>query len=240
MSRISSQSADRQSRQQLLAWSLCILALGLLAWRSTAIFTHPPQTSSTHPLSTLVETIVGPGNAQISETGNGELLILLNGPVGVIDPATAARLNDIVQTISKNGVAPVLKQFPFAQSTSLIPTRAELTELSVLGLLAGLGLCFAFMAKPASEREAVADQMPPQRAPQSTMLPPDLSAFSEFLDDAPAPPPFDTGPQGVPAKLLPAQAGPRSLVDAQRFAQANPDVTANVIKNWIRARGFEK
>ena len=38
----------------------------------------------------------------------------------------------------------------------------------------------------------------------------------------------------------PEDAGPRSLVDAQRFARANPDVTAKVIENWIRARGFKK
>ncbi|MEO9970302.1 MAG: hypothetical protein ABJG15_10875 [Hyphomonadaceae bacterium] len=240
MSRIPSPSEKTHSRQQVLALGLCILALGLMVWRSVAIFTDQPHTPSTHPLAVLVETVVGTGNAQISETANGELLILLNGPVGAVDPAIAARLNDIVQTISSSGGAPVVRQFPFAQSPRTAPTTAELTELSALALLSMLGICVAFLAKPAAVSDVSSDQQARQKMPRPANAPTSMAALSEYLGDASDAPPFDTGPQPVTIAPAPESAGPRSLVDAQRFARANPDVTAKVIENWIRARGFKK
>ena len=200
-----------------------MLAFGLLIWRCADIFSDPPANPGPHPLSEIVSAIAGPGNAQISETASGELLILLNGPVGAIDPAMASQLTGIVQTISATGTPPILQQFPFAQPTGFHPTNAELAELSALGLLAMLAFFLGIGGHPdhAAER------------PQSNTVP------ASILAQTP-PPPFDGAPVLTPIEGEPVKADPRALADAQSFAKANPDVTAKVIKRWIRARGFNE
>lgn len=235
MSRMPNPSANENSRRQLLVWSLCVLTIGLLAWRCVTIFTSPPTPLSSHPLSEVVSTIVGSGNAQISETASGDLLVLLNGPVGPVEPLIAQQLTDILQAISPTGSAPVLKQFHFAESTGFTPTDAELVELSVFGLLASLAISLAFATgrtpQIPDQGSLVSDQAHP---------PPTMSSLATFFEDAPQAPPFDTGPQPASVHLVRSEPGPHSLVDAQRFAESNPDVTAKVIEHWIRARGFEE
>jgi len=230
VSQMQTSSAIKSSPQQVLVWSLCALALGLLGWRGLAIFTNPPAAPSPHPLSAMVETVVGPGNARISATASGELLILLNGPVGAIDPATAMRLTEIASAISATGSAPLIKQFPFAREAVSAPTQTELAELSILGLIAGLAFYCALAMRSAA---AFADRTP-KPISGSMQMP------SAFLGATAAPPPFDNGPHIAPANLMPGQANEKSLADAQRFAQDNPEVTAQVIEHWIRARGFEE
>lgn len=233
MSRMPNQSATKSIAQPWLMWILCVLALGLLGWRCMAIFSSPTDTSNQHPISELVAAIVGPGNAQISETASGDILILLNGPEGMVDRMIAARLTDITQTISATGAGPILKQFPFAEQAGFNPTPAELAELAALGLVSLLSLFLAFNAR--TLQSGTADDM--------------LSLFesaARLRSDAthPAnlatspPPPFDTAPVLTPIASTPSEAGPRSLANAQSFAKANPDVTAKVIERWIRARGF--
>lgn|GEM_PF-2235337 len=233
MSLMPNQSATKSSSQPWLVWSLCVLALGLLGWRCIAIFSTPLETQNPHPLSEIISSIVGPGNAQISETASGDVLIVLNGPEGVIEPVIAARLTDITQTISTTGTAPILKQFPFAEQTGFNPTPADLAELSALGLLATLALFLAFHARPlqAEVREAT-----PSILETAARLRSDI-ARSAMLDEV-APPPFDTAPVLTPIDAQATKAGPRALANAQSFAEANPDVTAKVIERWIRARGF--
>lgn len=236
MSHISGQARRNSPLQPLLMWGLCALAFGLLAWRCLSIYSAPLTLDSQHPLSELVAAIVGPGNAQISETANGNLLILLNGPAGAIDPVVATQLTDIVQAASIHETGPVLKQFPFATKAGFNPTETELTELAGLGLLASLALMLAFASRSqASAMPAPDHAHTPAKLPQSYM-----SEFADIFSDASSPPPFDVGPQLAPVELMDAEASPHALADAQRFAQANPDVTAKVIETWIRARGFKK
>ena len=234
MSRMPNQSATKSSTQPWLVWSLCVLALGLLGWRCVAIFSSPTDASSQHPLSEIVVAIVGPGNSQISETASGDVLILLNGPEGMVDRAIAARLTDITQTISATGAAPILKQFPFAEPAGFNPTPAELAELSVLGLLSLLGLFLAFGMR--ATRSDAEDDMSSlfeaaARSRREAAYPPGTLATAP-------PPPFDTAPSLTPIDGTATEAGPRSLANAQSFAKDNPDVTAKVIERWIRARGF--
>ena len=224
MSRMPDQSALKSSNP-LLVWSLCVLALGLLGWRCVAIFSSAPEPVTDHPLAEIVSVVVGAGNAQISETASGDLLILLNGPSGAIDPGVEARLTEITKTIGGTPNAPILKQFPFAEQ-AFAPTQAELAEVSVLGLLTSLAFFLAFaMRGGQSAVPEVSDWHDLEAAPPL---------------DSPPPPPFDSAPVLTKIDGQLGQPDPRTLADAQSFARANPDVTAKVIERWIRARGFHE
>ena len=226
MSRLPDPSEIR-SASPVLVWALCVLALGLLGWRCVAIFSSAPEPVADHPLAEIVSVVVGAGNAQISETASGDLLILLNGPSGAIDPSVEARLTEITKTIGGTPNAPILKQFPFAEQ-AFAPTQAELAEVSVLGLLASLAFFLAFAMR--GGQSAVPEV--------SDYVRHDLDAAPPF--DSPPPPPFDSAPVLTKIDGQPSQPDPRTLADAQSFARANPDVTAKVIERWIRARGFHE
>ncbi len=224
--------------QPWLVWNICIIALGLLAWRCVAIFATPPESLNPHPLSEIVATITGPGNAKISETASGELLILLNGADGAIDPAMAAQLTDITQAISASGAAPILKQLPFAEPTGFNLTNTEFAELAALGLLAGLAfyLALSSRAHQAMSYRAMSGDVSDATLQAVGQLRSDLT-IANVLANTP-PPPFDGSPVLTPIEGEAGKTAPRPLADAQSFAKDNPDITAKVIERWIRARGF--
>ena len=234
MSHLTAPSRRKSPLQPVLMWGFCALAFGLLALRCFSIYTAPPAVDNQHPLSKFVTAIVGQGNALIDETATGDLLILLNGPTGAIDPAIAAQLTELVQTTSGNETGPVLKQLPFAKSAGFNPTETELAELAGLGLLAGLALLLAFASRSHTD-PAMND--PRAHAGQSAS---DMTGFPDVSSDTLSPPPFDVGPQLAPVEMTEPDPRPHALADAQSFAQANPEVTAKVIETWIRARGFKQ
>lgn len=203
-----------------LALAVFVLALGLFSWRAVVIFTIPASAPAPTGLSSLVETVTGPGLARIARSENGAVIILIDGPEGTLSTADTARLRDLVSVLYPASAPAIIKQYPFAPGTPKRPDTAALAELSALAILLGLSGWFA-LTVAGSKRKSV---------PMLTNAPqPETSALVQRPASIAQPAPS--------SKSAPEQAAHSALEQAGAIARENPKITAKIIANWLHQKG---
>lgn len=187
---------------------LLAMSIGLFAARGIDIYTTPASSAANQTdLSSVVESLVGAGHVRISDTGNGDIIVLLNGPENEIDDALSNRITKLIKAAEPNR-AITLEQFPFAEGTTPTPSMVDTAELIALAIFAGLTAWLGLtslrqstttesMSEPSQHH--VPRQMPIERPPQ-----PPLRA---------------------------------NIDEAANLARRKPAHAAAVIREWLHERG---
>lgn len=149
-----------------LALAAFVIALGILAWRGSALLTSDnPLPATATPievsLMNIIEPVAGPGNARISvntsATGGRTVLVLLDAEAG----AQASTIESLVTAAARLDVMAgdlfVMQQAVFAKGAPGRPDAAAYGELSFLALLTGLLGWLAFVPRDEMVFETVED-----------------------------------------------------------------------------------
>lgn len=191
-----------------------VLAAGLFALRAYDVLgsgkTEPVGGVLEQELTYLLEPITGPGKVRVSVTGSSpkSVLVMIDG-----DFATDLRpLRTRIETVLTAAMAfnperdtLSLTKFPFARGVGASLTPMQIAELTGLALLSALLLALG-----------LAPQRPRQTAPRD-------------MD-----PPLRTVAPKPPARLVaPAQVDRHDQHDANALAEAKPNETAQVVRNWM-------
>lgn len=205
---------------RVLALAAFVIALGLLAWRGSAVLTsdYPLPATATRleaSLMNLIEPVAGPGNARISVStspaGGRTVLVLLDAAAN----AQASTIENLVIAAARLDVSAgdlfMMQQATFATGAPGRPDAAAFGELSLLALLAGLLGWLAFVAR---------DDM-----------------VFETVEEAPLRPLASTPDHTSPAPRL--ERAPRSRVpagDAAALARKDPARAADILRAWMNNR----
>lgn len=205
---------DRSPTTRLIILAAFILAAGLFALRAYDNFagakSDPVGSSLERELTYLLEPITGPNKVRVSVTGGTpkSVLVMIDGEVGTDLRPLRTRIESIL--IAAMGFEAEqdtlsLSQFPFARGVGEALTPMQVAELSGLGLLTIL-LLMAGLAPSRLRTE-----------PQQQSDPYPLSP-----------------PAHASARLAPPARGPRAdLSEAAALAEAKPNETAHVVRNWM-------
>ena len=192
-----------------VALAACVVALGLLAWRGSAVLTRAP--ASPGPLSqteasllSVAEALAGQGHVRVSVTRQSgkaqQVLVLLDENAPVED----AVLSGVVASAAGTGTVD-LQRVAFAPGISGAPKPSDWAELSLLALLAGLAGWLGFRAPGAEAQsapvEVMRETLPVRRMPQA--------------DEAPKP------------------AAPARNDEAADLARRDPARAAAVVRGWM-------
>ena len=165
-----------------LAMAAFVIALGLLAWRGSALLTvdHALPASATPleaSLMNLIDPVAGAGNARISvattAAGGRTVLVLLDAA----EAAKASTIESLVTTAARLDVAAgdllVIQTAPFARGAPGRPDSQAYGELALLALLAGLAGWLGFAPRTDSEVPGTTVQQPkaPMVAPVRPLAP---------------------------------------------------------------------
>jgi len=190
-----------------LAFAVFALAIGLLGWRGIAIFTAPAAPAPSSAFERIAETVTGPHQVRVEQGETGTLIILIDGPVGALSKADAEKLRSLAGALYPSAPPAIINQYPFASGTLTRPSNGALGELAALGVLVLLS-GWLVLTRITQDRASV--QIPektPSIAPETTL----------------------------PAKTLKPLHEPVSPVDkAAQLAQKEPEVTAAIIRKWLR------
>lgn len=192
-----------------VALAACVVALGLLAWRGSAVLTRAP--ASPGPLSqteasllSVAETLAGQGHVRVSVTRQSgkaqQVLVLLDEKAPVDD----ALLSGVVASAAGTGTVD-LKRVAFAPGISGAPQPSDWAELSLLALLAGLAGWLGFSA-PRREEQSAPVELVRETLPVRRMQTP---------DEAPKP------------------AAPARNDEAADLARRDPARAASVVRGWM-------
>ena len=191
-----------------------VLAAGLFALRAydtlTAAKTEPVGSALERELTYLLEPITGPNKVRVSVTGGTpkSVLVMIDGEVATDLRPLRTRIESIL--IASMGFEAdqdtlSLSQFPFARGVGEALTPLQIAELTGLGLLSMLLLIAGL-------------------APSRTRAEP-----QQLTDPYPLSPPAHAS-----ARLAPPAQTPRSdLSEAAALAEAKPNETAHVVRNWM-------
>ena len=202
-----------------LALAAFVIALGLLAWRGSALLTSDnPLPATATPLEAslmnIIEPIAGPGNARISvntsATGGRTVLVLLDADAGdqastIESLVTAAARLDVM-----TGDLLVMQQAAFAKGAPGRPDAAAYGELAFLALLAGLLGWLAFVPREEMVFESI------EEAPLRTLAP----ATERALASTPIHPVRTVQPTS----------------DAAELARKDPARAADILRGWMTNR----
>lgn len=191
-----------------------VLAAGLFALRAYDVLgsgkIEPVGGVLEQELTYLLEPITGPGKVRVSVTGSSpkSVLVMIDG-----DFATDLRpLRTRIETVLTAAMAfnperdtLSLTKFPFARGVGVSLTPMQIAELTGLALLSALLLALGLA--PQRVRQTVPREMDP---PLRTVVP-------------------------KPAARLaaPAQVDRHDQHDANALAEAKPNETAQVVRNWM-------
>ena len=211
-------SSSRGATPPTRAFALvaCVVALGLLAWRGSAVFARAPAapgplSQSEASLLSVAEAIAGQGHVRVSvarQPGQGrQVLVLLDEQVEAAD-ATLIRVVSLAAGLDESkGEAVDLQRVAFAPGVSGGPQPGDWAELSLLAFLAGITGWLGLTAPRRDEApvEVIRETLPPRMA-------------------------------GAPAEplspVLPARNG-----DAADLARRDPARAADVVRSWMGKTG---
>lgn len=204
-----------------LALAAFVIALGLLAWRGSALLTSDNALPATATpleasLMNVIEPVAGPGNARISvnttASGGRTVLVLLDTAAG----AQASTIENLVTAAARLDVAAgdlfVMQQVAFAKGAPGRPDAAAFGELSFLALLAGLLGWLAFVPREDIVFETV------EEAPLRTLSP------TPDRDRPLVPTPVRTARPPLPTS------------DAAELARKDPARAAEILRGWMNNR----
>ena len=202
-----------------LALAAFVIALGLLAWRGSALLTSDnPLPATATPLEAslmnIVEPVAGPGNARISvnmsANGGRTVLVLLDTGAG----AQASTIESLVTAAARLDVMAgdlfVMQQAAFAKGAPGRPDTAAYAEMSFLALLAGLLGWLAFVPRADMVFETV------EEAPLRTTAPSPERTLA-------------------PTPIHPVRTAPPSS-DAAELARTDPARAADILRGWMTNR----
>ncbi|MEM9180312.1 MAG: hypothetical protein AAGA89_11395 [Pseudomonadota bacterium] len=205
---------DRSPTTRLMVLAAFVLAAGLFALRAYDVLgsgkTEPVGGVLEQELTYLLEPITGPDKVRVSVTGSSpkSVLVMIDG-----DFATDLRpLRTRIETVLTAAMAfnperdtLSLTKFPFARGVGASLTPLQIAELTGLALLSALLLALG---------------LAPQRLRQT--VPREMD------------PPLRTVAPKPPARLAaPAQVDRHDQHDANALAEAKPNETAQVVRNWM-------
>lgn len=192
----------------MAALGLFVLALGLLGWRSVAVFTAPAAPVTASPFATLIETVTGPGTVRIAAGETGQMLVLIDGPEGALSNANLSQIRQMASALYPDAPTPSIRQYPFADGLAARPSTAELGELGALALLTVIAGWFALTAASLRVTPSQMDRTLP-------------SSPRERRDALLA----------QPSALSTADAG--EVDAAMALAAKDPRAAAAIIKTWL-------
>ena len=202
-----------------LALAAFVIALGLLAWRGSALLTSDnPLPATATPLEAslmnIIEPVAGPGNARISVNtsvnGGRTILVLLDASAG----GQASTIESLVTAAARLDVMAgdlfVMQQAAFAKGAPGRPDAAAYAEMSFLALLAGLLGWLTFLPRAEMVFETV------EEAPLRTTAPTPERTLT-------------------PMPIRPARTALPSS-DAAELARKDPARAADILRAWMTNR----
>ncbi len=207
-------ATDRTPTTRILTLAAIIIAAGVLSIRAFDLFgsiqSEPVGNSTERELTYLLEPIAGEGEVRVTISGREtkSILIMLNGEVGTDLRAKRLQIENVL--IASIGYVPekdtlTLTQFPFARGIGGTLTPLQMAEFTSLGLLCILLIGSLVIPVRSKPLEHAAPALP---RPEPTLRRTDRSE--------------------TPRKALPS-----SLQTASTLAEAQPDKTANLVRDWM-------
>ncbi|MBU2606479.1 MAG: hypothetical protein KKC43_11390 [Alphaproteobacteria bacterium] len=202
-----------------LALVAFVIALGLLAWRGSALLTSDnPLPATATPLEAslmnIIEPVAGPGNARISvntsATGGRTVLVLLDIGASAQAPTIESLVTAAARLDIMAGDLFVMQQAAFAKGAPGRPDAVAYGELSFLALLAGLLGWLSFVPRAEMVFETIED------AP--------LHALSSASERKLAPTPIHPVRSALPTS------------DAAELARKDPARAADILRGWMSNR----
>ena len=211
--------APNHSLRLILAFSILIIAAGLLGWRSISIFAAPANiNNSSSDIATLLETVTGPDTVRIGKTDTNGFLILINRTPGQLAPEDEAQITRLMTTLYPEAPLPVIEHYVFAAGAADIPATSELAELAALGLVSLFALMVVLFdirmpaLRPADLNEP---SVPEQSAPSVTIQ--NKAAYTT--------PGIRSGEQN-------RSASPE-LEKVTGIIEQDPQAAASILKSWL-------
>lgn len=205
---------DKPSTMRFMALAAFILAAGLLTLRAYDTFgtvkSEPMGGALEQELTYLLEPITGTDKVRVSVTGSSpkNVLVMVDGAITSDLRPLRTRIETILiaaMAFDRERDTLTLSQFPFARGVGASLTPMQIAELTGLGVLTLL----LFMVSASNTRRAVSV------TPQIESRPPAPTARQ-------------------PARLAtPVAERNPELRDASDLAEAKPNETANLVRDWM-------
>ncbi|MEM7330156.1 MAG: hypothetical protein AAF437_15540 [Pseudomonadota bacterium] len=206
---------DRSPINRLIVLAALMLAAGLFALRAYDVFgapkSDPVGSVLEQELTYLLEPITGPGKVRVSITGSSpkSVLVMIDGDIATDLRPLRVRIELILA--SSMAFDPErdrlnLSQFPFARGVGTSLTAFQIAELTGLGLLVLMLALSGFSPprhRPVEARSSIPEPAMPREHRPTSQL-------------------------AAPARPINAE-----LHQASTLAEANPNETAQLVRNWM-------
>jgi len=197
--------SKRQTVSAWIAGAIILLAAGLLGLQ--LVEQQPAQASedAQSPFASIAESLVGHGQVRIGDTGNGDIVVLVNAnrPDAAVSDNTIQSVTAIIGAMAPDRTVTVT-EVRFAQPTIPTPSQIYLIEFSLIISIIALA---GWMLLRALARVALPEDEPLIAANDTTLQP------------------------ALPVTGLSNPASPTE--EAASFAERQPTRTAQIISRWL-------